>query len=100
MVSSFQFVRTSLLGVKCEKPKFSEHLDGLPSFRAGPKMIRSMASYLKSWSERTAIDFAPINQSQPRNANSIYTAGSAAVSAAGQQARVRLFIAQDPLLRR
>ncbi|MEY2602915.1 MAG: hypothetical protein QOH31_680, partial [Verrucomicrobiota bacterium] len=26
---SFQFVRTSLLGVKCEKPKFSEHLDGL-----------------------------------------------------------------------
>ena len=38
-------------------------------------MILSMASYSKSWFERTTIDFVPINQSQPQNANSIYIAG-------------------------
>jgi hypothetical protein len=42
-------------------------------------MILSMANYSKSWSERTAIDSGPINQRQPRNANYIYIAGSAAV---------------------
>ena len=43
-------------------------------------MILSTANCLKSWFEPTLIDFVPISQNQLQNANSINTAGIAAVS--------------------
>jgi len=49
------------------------------SFQAGPKTIRSIVNCLKSWCERTLTDFVHISQNHRQNANSINTAGIAAV---------------------
>jgi hypothetical protein len=51
----------------------------LTFFSSRPKTIRSIANCWKSWCERTLTDFVRICQNQRQNANSINTAGTAAV---------------------